>query len=78
MQPTVNQYGSVDPGNAPNGHVPPYDRSLTPLLHDFTDPNMCYIPNGYPSTAYYFGGKRSRSIVRLLSSLHKVINFIIF
>ncbi|KAK4762882.1 hypothetical protein SAY86_008650 [Trapa natans] len=55
-KPTVNQYGSVDSGNAPNGHVPPYERSLTPILHDFTDPSMCYIPNGYPSAAYYFGG----------------------
>ncbi|KAK4767459.1 hypothetical protein SAY86_015209 [Trapa natans] len=56
-QPTVNQYGSVDSGNAPNGHVPPYERSLTPILHDFTDLSMCYIPNGYPSAAYYFEGK---------------------
>ncbi|KAK4779587.1 hypothetical protein SAY87_015693 [Trapa incisa] len=55
-KPTSNQYSSVDSGNAPIGHVPPYERSLTPVLHDFTDPTMCYIPNGYPSSAYYFGG----------------------
>ncbi|OWM89843.1 hypothetical protein CDL15_Pgr024592 [Punica granatum] len=55
-KPTANQYGPVDSANAPNGHIPPYERSLTPLLHDFTDPTMCYLPNGYPSTAYYYGG----------------------
>jgi len=30
-----------------------FDRSLTPLLPEFMDPNMCYMPN-YAS--YYFGG----------------------
>ncbi|KAH6811296.1 evolutionarily conserved C-terminal region 2 [Perilla frutescens var. frutescens] len=32
------------------------DRSITPLLPDFMDPTMCYLPNGYASTAYYFSG----------------------
>lgn len=27
------------------------------MLQDFIDPTMCYLPNGYPSTAYYYGGK---------------------
>jgi translation initiation factor IF-3 len=54
-KPNPNQYGSVDSGNAPNSHIPPYEQSLTPLLHDF-DPAMCYIPSGYPSAAYYYGG----------------------
>ncbi|KAL2487730.1 evolutionarily conserved C-terminal region 2 [Forsythia ovata] len=31
------------------------DRSLTPSLPDFIDPTMCYLPNGYPPTAYYYG-----------------------
>ncbi|XP_061363474.1 YTH domain-containing protein ECT4-like isoform X2 [Gastrolobium bilobum] len=53
---TGNQYGSVDSGNAVNGQIPPYERSVTPVLQDFIDPSMCYLPNGYPSTAYYYGG----------------------
>ncbi|XP_020215313.1 YTH domain-containing protein ECT4 isoform X2 [Cajanus cajan] len=53
---TGNQYGSVDSGNAANGQIPSYDRSVTPVLQDFIDPTMCYLPNGYPSTAYYYGG----------------------
>ncbi|GFQ07265.1 2-oxoisovalerate dehydrogenase subunit beta 1 mitochondrial [Phtheirospermum japonicum] len=32
------------------------DRSVTPLLPDLMDPSVCYVPNGYPSTAYYYGG----------------------
>ncbi|XP_031399392.1 YTH domain-containing protein ECT2 isoform X3 [Punica granatum] len=51
-----NQYGSVDAGNAANGQVQPNDRAMTPVLPDFMDPTMCYVPNGYPSTAYYYGG----------------------
>lgn len=33
--------------------IPPYERSLPPLLHDF-DPTMCYLPNGYPSAVKPF------------------------
>ncbi|WJX47373.1 hypothetical protein P8452_34070 [Trifolium repens] len=51
---TGNQYGSVDSGNAQNGQIPSYERSITPVLQDFMDPTMCYLPNGYPS--YYYGG----------------------
>lgn len=57
MQPSVNQYGSVDSANAANGQIPTLERSVTPLLQDFMDPSMCFVPNGYPSTAYYYGGK---------------------
>ena len=53
---TGNQYGPVDSGNAANGQIPSYDRSVTPVLQDFMDPTLCYLPNGYPSTAYYYGG----------------------
>ncbi|KAI4344851.1 hypothetical protein L6164_012038 [Bauhinia variegata] len=53
---TSNQYGSVDSGNAANGQIPSYERSVTPLIQDYIDPTMCYLPNGYPSTAYYYGG----------------------
>ncbi|KAI4317340.1 hypothetical protein L6164_025214 [Bauhinia variegata] len=52
---TGNQFGSVDSGNAANGQIPSAERSVTPLLPDFVDPTMCYLPNGYPSTAYYYG-----------------------
>ncbi|KAI5384781.1 YTH domain-containing protein ECT4 isoform X1 [Lathyrus oleraceus] len=53
---TGNQYGSVDTGNVSNGQIPSYERSLTPVLPEFMDPAMCYLPNGYPSTAFYYGG----------------------
>ncbi|PPS14591.1 hypothetical protein GOBAR_AA05970 [Gossypium barbadense] len=52
---SVYQYGSVDSGNTGNTQIPTFDRSTTPLLQDFMDPTMCYIPSGYPS-AYYYGG----------------------
>lgn len=57
MQPSANQYGSVDVANAANGQMPSSERSVTPLLQDFMDPSVCFVPNGYPSTAYYYGGK---------------------
>ena len=62
VQPSVYQYGSLDSGNTGNTQIPSFERSATPLLQDFMDPTMCYLPNGYPS-AYYYGGKQ---IVRLL------------
>ncbi|KAK4784726.1 hypothetical protein SAY86_019094 [Trapa natans] len=55
-KPVAKQHGPVNPGNFLNGHIPPYERPLTPLLHDLADPTMCYLPNPYPSTAYYLGG----------------------
>lgn len=57
MQPSAIQYGSVDATNAANGQIPSSERSVTPLLQDFMDPSMCFVPNGYPSTAYYYGGR---------------------
>lgn len=53
MQPSANQYGSIDSGNAAIGQIP-NERSVTPFLQDFMDPSMCYLPSGYPS--YYYGG----------------------
>ncbi|XP_062076365.1 YTH domain-containing protein ECT2 isoform X2 [Humulus lupulus] len=54
-KPTANQFGSVDSSNAANGQIPPSERSLTPVLQDFMDPSVCYVPNAaYPS--YYYGG----------------------
>ncbi|KAF5937304.1 hypothetical protein HYC85_024810 [Camellia sinensis] len=46
---------SVDSGDTTNGQIQLYERSVTPLLQDFNDPSMCYVPNSYPSTAYYYG-----------------------
>ncbi|KAM7271579.1 hypothetical protein ACFE04_030793 [Oxalis oulophora] len=43
---SVYQY----PGNAPNVHIPVYDRPVTPVLPEYIDPAMCYA---YP---YYYGG----------------------
>ncbi|XP_020524783.1 YTH domain-containing family protein 1 isoform X2 [Amborella trichopoda] len=33
--------------------IPSSDRSTTPVLQEFMDPNMCYLPNGYASSYYY-------------------------
>ncbi|XWS52378.1 hypothetical protein CRYUN_Cryun11dG0064600 [Craigia yunnanensis] len=54
-KPSAYQYGSVDSGNTGNTQMPSFERSVTPLLPDFMDPIVCYLPNGYPS-AYYYGG----------------------
>ncbi|KAK8615237.1 hypothetical protein V6N13_069015 [Hibiscus sabdariffa] len=54
-KPPVYQNVSVDSGNAGNTQVPSFERSATPLLPDFVDPTMCYVPSSYPS-AYYYGG----------------------
>ncbi|XP_038985369.1 YTH domain-containing protein ECT4-like [Phoenix dactylifera] len=50
-KPSAIQFGSAN-GEVPNMLIPS-ERSLTPLLPDFMDPSMCYLPNGYP---YYYGG----------------------
>ncbi|KAH6829810.1 evolutionarily conserved C-terminal region 2 [Perilla frutescens var. hirtella] len=52
--PDATKKPSVDSGNIANGVQS--DRSITPLIPDFMDPTVCYLPNGYPSTAYYYGG----------------------
>ncbi|KAJ4979035.1 hypothetical protein NE237_009815 [Protea cynaroides] len=54
-KPSPIPYVSVGAGEVPNGQIPT-ERSITPLLQDFVDPTMCYLHNGYPSTAYYYGG----------------------
>lgn len=57
LQPSANQFGSVDSGNAANGQILSSERSVTPLLQDFMDPSMCYVPGAYPSPGYYYGSK---------------------
>ncbi|XP_022872938.1 uncharacterized protein LOC111391890 [Olea europaea var. sylvestris] len=54
--PEPTKKPSVDSGNGTNGQLHSREGSLTPILPDFIDPSMCYLPNGYPSTAYYYGG----------------------
>ncbi|XP_077239878.1 YTH domain-containing protein ECT4-like isoform X2 [Tasmannia lanceolata] len=50
------QYESVDAGEVKSVQIPSYERATTSLLQDVMDPSMCYLPNGYASTAYYHGG----------------------
>ena len=38
----------------PTSKIQPSDRSVTPVLSNFMDPTVCYLPNGYQS--YYYGG----------------------
>lgn len=56
-EPTTNtavyQYGAVESGV----QVQTSERSVTPFLPDLSDPNaVCYLPNGYTSPTYYYGG----------------------
>lgn len=44
---------SVNSDDVTNGQNQSFDRSLTPVLPEFMDPNMCYMPS-YAS--YYYGG----------------------
>ncbi|KAL3654865.1 hypothetical protein CASFOL_000651 [Castilleja foliolosa] len=45
---------STNSRNIANGRQS--NRSITPLLPGSMDQSVCYVPNGYPSTAYYYGG----------------------
>nr|XP_009411291.1 PREDICTED: uncharacterized protein LOC103993077 isoform X1 [Musa acuminata subsp. malaccensis] len=53
-EPPALQNGSSD-CETPNMPIQS-ERSLTPLLPDFVDPSMCYVPGGYASPAYFYGG----------------------
>ncbi|CAI0432755.1 unnamed protein product [Linum tenue] len=46
---STSQYG---PNDLANNQAMPFTRSTTPLV----DPNSFYYPNGYPLSAYYYGG----------------------
>ncbi|KAF5725534.1 Evolutionarily conserved C-terminal region 2 isoform 2 [Tripterygium wilfordii] len=54
-KPSANQFGPVDLTNVPNGQNQSFERSVTPLLSEYSDQSMCYLQNGYQS-AYYYGG----------------------
>ncbi|XP_022886928.1 uncharacterized protein LOC111402859 [Olea europaea var. sylvestris] len=54
--PEPTKKPSFDSGNVTAGHNQSRDGSLTPMLSGLIDQSMCYLPNGYPSTAYYYGG----------------------
>uniref|UniRef100_A0A1D1ZFG8 YTH domain-containing family protein n=1 Tax=Anthurium amnicola TaxID=1678845 RepID=A0A1D1ZFG8_9ARAE len=47
--------GSVDHGIVANVPLPSSERSVSPFLQDFIDPNLCYVPTSYASPAYYYG-----------------------
>ncbi|KDP29478.1 hypothetical protein JCGZ_19307 [Jatropha curcas] len=58
---SVYQYGGVESGVSANGQIPTAERSVTPFLPDLMDPSMCYLPNSYPSPAYYYGSYNGSS-----------------
>ncbi|GAB4856144.1 hypothetical protein Ancab_024785 [Ancistrocladus abbreviatus] len=51
-----SQIATADKKDASNGHIPLSERSSSPLLPDAMDPSLCYTPNSYPHTTYYYGG----------------------
>ncbi|XP_072987542.1 YTH domain-containing protein ECT4-like [Typha latifolia] len=53
-KPSGNQYGNA--GAVSSTAVPSYERSVTPLLQEYMDANVCYLPSGYPPSTYYYGG----------------------
>ncbi|XP_031475415.1 YTH domain-containing protein ECT2-like [Nymphaea colorata] len=50
-KPSSVQYDAGEAGKVSNATG---DRSTTPILQEFMDPNVCYVPHGYSS--YYYGG----------------------
>lgn len=58
---------SGDSGNVANGIQS--DRSITPLLPDLIDQTVYYLPNGYPSTAYYYSGMVVWQFVKFIGSI---------
>ncbi|XP_031473618.1 YTH domain-containing protein ECT4-like isoform X1 [Nymphaea colorata] len=52
-KPSSVRYEAGDVGKAVNSTS---NRSTTPILQEFADPNMFYVPNGYASSTYYYGG----------------------
>jgi hypothetical protein len=56
VPPEPTKKPDVDSVKAANSQTQSYERSMTPLLQDFVDPAMCYLPGSYPSTPYYYGG----------------------
>lgn len=57
-KPPTSQMGTVksDSKDTSNGHTPANDRCVTPVLPDFMDPSLCYLPNSYQHPGYYFSG----------------------
>lgn len=47
----------MESGVTANGQIQLSERSVTPFMPDLMDPSVCYIPNVYPSPAYYYGSK---------------------
>ncbi|KAK8956751.1 hypothetical protein KSP39_PZI000497 [Platanthera zijinensis] len=55
-KPSGIQYGSTNGVEAPKTQYPASERSVTPVLPEYMDHNIWYLHNGYPSSAYYYGG----------------------
>lgn len=52
-EPT-KKFVPVENGNFANSTAKPFERSTTPMHQ--VDPSACYVPNGYASSPYYYGG----------------------
>lgn len=50
------QFAPIDSSDFANGLATPFERTATHVHQDFVDPNMCYVPNGYPSPYYFAPG----------------------
>ena len=53
---SVTQFAPIDSSDLANGLAKPFERSAAHVHQDFVDPNMCYVPNGYPSPFYFAPG----------------------
>uniref|UniRef100_A0A1D1XI96 YTH domain-containing family protein n=1 Tax=Anthurium amnicola TaxID=1678845 RepID=A0A1D1XI96_9ARAE len=51
---TKKPYESANGVNVSSAPVPSSERSTPPLLQDFMEPSVCYLPN-YATPAYYYG-----------------------
>lgn len=52
----ATQFAPIDSSDFANGLAKPFERTATHVHQDFVDPNMCYVPNGYPSPYYFAPG----------------------
>ncbi|PKU59106.1 YTH domain-containing protein ECT4 [Dendrobium catenatum] len=55
-KPSGIQYGPANAGQPPKFQMTSLERSSTPVIPGYMDPNVYFIPNGYPSTGFYIGG----------------------
>uniref|UniRef100_A0A7N0T8G3 YTH domain-containing family protein n=1 Tax=Kalanchoe fedtschenkoi TaxID=63787 RepID=A0A7N0T8G3_KALFE len=70
-KPSANQFGSLGARDSTNGQARPYELSTTPVVPEFVDPSLCYMPNGYPSAPYFYGaydGNEWNDYTKMLSA----------